>query len=346
MSVLRILYIGYAGGTSLHRANALSRLGHKVTVIDIFSLFLNRSRIFSKWNFETGGLFLQGYLCQRLTRYLETNFDKPFDLCVVNCGEFVGPQIIERLRAWSNRIVNYNNDDPFGKRDRNKWLTYLKAVPHYDLIIVIRDVNVSEAYQYGAKQVLRVFRSADEIEHYPLFLNDQDTLKWNNDVVFIGTYMPERSPFLCSLVEAGLPVSIYGGLWHNSPEWPTLQKVWKGSVILGADYSKAIQCAKVCLGFLSKGNRDLHTGRSLEIPTLGGLFCAERTLEHENLYQEWEEAVFWSDAEECIQVCQRLLADEPLRRKIAAQGRLRALKNNQMNEPVMARIIDHAMANL
>jgi len=345
MSLLRILYLGPASGTSLHRANALTRLGHEVTIIDPW-MFFNHSRIFSKWNFETGGLFFQSYLCPRLIGYLQKNFDKPFDICLVNSGELIGPQIIERLRAWSNRIVNYNNDDPFGKRDHNKWLTYLKAVPHYDLIIVVRDVNVYEAYQYGAKQVLRVFITADEIEHAPLPLSDQDAIKWKNDVVFIGTYMPERSTFLSTLIEAGLPVSIYGDLWPRSPEWSTLQKAWKSSAIYGTDYSKAIQCAKVCLGFLSKGNRDLHTRRSLEIPTLGGLFCAERTIEHQNLYQEWEEAVFWSDVEECIQVCQRLLADEQLRRKIAPQGRLRALKNNHMNEPFMARIIDHAMANL
>lgn len=342
MSALRILYLGSASGTSLHRANALTRLGHKVSIIDPWS-FLNYSRIFAKWNFETGGLFIEDYICIRLIRYLQTNFDQAFDLCVVNGGELISQHLIQKLRLWTNRIVNYNNDDPFGKRDRNKWLTYLKAIPHYDLIVVIRDVNVYEAYQYGAKRVLRVFRSADEIEHAPMNLSEEEALKWNNDVVFIGTYMPERSILLSNLIKAGLPVSIYGNLWHNSPEWSTLQKAWKSPGILGTDYAKAIQGAKICLGFLSKGNRDLHTGRSLEIPTLGGLFCAERTLEHQNLYQEWQEAVFWSDEAECIQVCQKLLADEPLRRKIAAQGRLRALRNNHMNEAVMARIVDHLM---
>ena len=68
-----------------------------------------------------------------------------------------------------------------------------------------------------------------------------------------------------------------------------------GPAIYGDDYLKAIQLAKVSLGLLSKGNRDLHTTRTFEIPYCGGLLCAERTSEHLQLYQEDVEAVYWSD---------------------------------------------------
>jgi len=104
----------------------------------------------------------------------------------------------------------------------------------------------------------------------------------------------------------------------------------------------AIQGAKLCLGLLSKENRDLHTQRSAEIPYAGGLFCAERTSEHRQLYTEGAEAVFWSDAEECIQACRRLLADEPLRERIRIAGmhRIRALGLG--NESICRQILQAA----
>jgi spore maturation protein CgeB len=94
---------------------------------------------------------------------------------------------------------------------------------------------------------------------------------------------------------------------------------------------------------LSKGNRDLHTQRSLEIPSLGGLLCAERTAEHLALYDEGKEAVFWQDAEECAEVCNRLLENETLRLEIAQRGLERAWRNNHFNEPVIASVIERAM---
>ncbi len=108
-------------------------------------------------------------------------------------------------------------------------------------------------------------------------------------------------------------------------------------------YAAAIQSSKVCLGLLSKGNRDLHTQRSLEIPALGGLLCAERTIEHLTLYDEGREAVFWQDAEECAAHCHRLLADESLRREIARRGHERAQRNNHYNEPMLTTVIERAI---
>jgi spore maturation protein CgeB len=84
-------------------------------------------------------------------------------------------------------------------------------------------------------------------------------------------------------------------------------------VLPGDDYAKVIQCAKVNLGSLSNGNRGLHTTRSLDIPALGGLLCAERTTEHREMYVEGKEALFWSSAQECAKVCCNIVEGEVLR---------------------------------
>ena len=146
---------------------------------------------------------------------------------------------------------------------------------------------------------------------------------------------PSAALFLVELVRQGVPLSIYGNKWFELKEWKTLKHYWRGPGLDDAySYSTAILAAKVSLGLLSKENRDLHTTRSLEIPSLGGVFCAERTSEHLSLYREDEEAVFWSDAEECAVKCKALLANDEWRRAVATRGHERYLKNGWTNMKV------------
>jgi len=151
--------------------------------------------------------------------------------------------------------------------------------------------------------------------------------------------MPERGAFLLDLVERGVPLSIFGPGWQKAPEWPRLRPHRRAEYLDGDHYAYAVQCAAVSLGLLSKGNRDLHTTRSMEIPSLGGLLCAERTGVHAALYREGEEAVFWSDGEECAAVCHALLADEPRRQAIAERGRQRSRANGYTSENLIRRTI-------
>ncbi|MGZ3240974.1 MAG: CgeB family protein, partial [Burkholderiaceae bacterium] len=224
-------------------------------------------------------------------------------------------------------------------RDGARSKVYRQSLPFYDLCVVMRPQNVIEARERGAKNVMCVYRSADEISHAPRSLTEHDHEKWNAEVLFLGTWMPERGPFLLELIQRGVPLTIQGPHWQKAPEWEKLQPHWRGAAIQGDDYAKAIQCAKVNLGLLSKGNRDLHTTRSLEIPALGGLFCAERTDEHLTMYAEGVEALFWKDVEECAAMCQFALADESRRQSIALAGHQRLKKNGHYNQVILADIL-------
>ena len=336
---MRIAYIGPARGTSLHRARALERLGHEVHIIDPWVWLLD-SKWVGRWIYHLGaagiGLFVDNRI-EAEVRKADPN------LIFVDQGEFLGSALLERLRRRNVPITNYTIDDPFGGRDKKRFRRYLKALPYYDLVAVVRKPNITEARAHGARHVLRVWRSADDIAHKRRELTIIDCGRFVSDVAFIGTWMPERSPFLTELIDRGVPLSIWGDRWQKAKEWPKLQAHWRGPGLFDdASYAAVISSAKVCIGLLSKGNRDLHTTRSLEIPSLGGLLCAERTQEHLELYREGEEAVFWGNAEECTVLCKELLADEPRRREIARRGHERALKNGLYNEAVMAKILDEA----
>lgn len=337
---LNILYLGPISGTCLDRANAIKRLGHQLTHIDLRAL-LPKTIWVDRFTWKVGGDLFAPWVLRKLPKKL---VGQRFDICYVDGGEWVTPKVIELLRQYAKVVINYNIDDPYGSRDGARSKAYRKSVSHYDLIVVVREENINEAKRLGAKNVMHVYRAADEINHAPRELTEQDHQKWDSEVLFLGTWMPERGPFLLSLIQQGIPLTIRGGRWQKAPEWPLLETYWKGGSIAGDDYAKAIQCAKVNIGLLSKGNRDFHTTRSAEIPAIGSLFCAERTRDHLAMYTEGVEALFWVDASECAQMCKFALANETRRQAIAQAGRERLKKNGHYNEPTSQQIIEKAMS--
>src|SRR5579871_207287 len=299
---LDLLFVGRDKGTVLHRIQALGRLGHNVRCVNPND-YVPKSTLLSKLQFETGGVLFEKRIRDRVLKAVER---QRFDLVWVDNERYVGPKLVQQLRKRAP-VLSYVIDDPFGRRDRYAWLLSRRTVAEFDLVVVRRQPNVEEARRAGAKKVLQLFLTADENAHAPRVLTSEDHARWDSEVLFVGTWMPERGPFMAELLERGVPLSIYGNRWERAREWSILKRAWKGpGTTNDADYATAIQCAKICLGLLSKGNRDLHTRRSLEVPALGSLLCAERTSEHEQLYQDGEDAVLWGNAAECATLCMQL----------------------------------------
>jgi spore maturation protein CgeB len=332
---MQILYLGPISGTCLDRANALRRLGHRVEHIDLRQLLPKTSWV-DRITWRLGGNLFSPWIVRGLAATLA---DRQFDLCYVDGGEWVTPKVISLLRRHAAKVINYNIDDPLGPRDGARFKAYRQSLPYYDLNAVVRQENVAEAIALGAKNVVRVYRSADEISHAPRALSANDHSAWDSEVLFLGTWFPERGPFMLELIQRGVPLTIRGPNWRKAREWPQLKSHWAGGAIGGDDYARAIQCAKVNLGLLSKENRDLHTTRSLEIPALAGLLCAQRTSEHMAMYTEGQEALFWKDADECAAVCRIALADDNHRRAIAKAGHQRLKQNGHYNEVILASIL-------
>ena len=335
---LKILYFGSDSGTCLDRANAYRRLGHYVEHINLRKL-LPKISIVDILTWRVGGHLFTPLLISKLKPIIS---NKTFDICHVDGGEWITPKLIEFIKQTTRLIVNYNHDDPFSPRDRKRFKAYRDSVPYYDLLVVVRVENVAEAKQLNVKKVLRIYRCADEVSHAPKELSAEDREKWASEVLFLGTWMPERGGFLLKLIELGIPLSIRGANWHKAPEWPQLKPYFKGGELRGEEYTKAIQCAKVSIGLLSKGNRDLHTTRSAEIPAIGGLLCAERTSEHLYMFIEGQEALFWESPEECAKMCQYALDNEERRSNIAQAGHEKLKSQGFLNEVMLNNILENA----
>jgi spore maturation protein CgeB len=336
------LFIGsrQPSSTSLHRFRALQRIGINVALIDPRDAIADALQhpISSRIHYRTGYRLLQ----RRMTRWLETTLsDQPVPHFVwVDGGEFLGTECLQVLRSVGAPIILYNLDDPTGNRDGRRFDVLVQALPLYDLCAVVRQASAKDFYQRGARKVVCVWRSYDEIAHAPFGDSSDIPAQFRADVAFVGTWMrgEDRDRFLMKVIEKGVDVSIWGPRWAKSPFRSQLARHLKGGEVYQRDYVAAIQGAKICIALLSKGNRDLHTQRSLEIPYVGSVLCGERTNDHLALFREGIDAVFWSDANECAEICKQLLADPKRCQAIAASGADRVRKMGMGNED-KARVI-------
>jgi spore maturation protein CgeB len=112
-----------------------------------------------------------------------------------------------------------------------------------------------------------------------------------------------------------------------------------GAGLWGDDYARGICSFAVNLAFLRKENRDLQTTRSAEIPACGGFMLAERTPEHQRLFQEGVEAEFFDSPEELLAKIQFYLDNEDKRRAMAAAGRQRCLDGGYSNPERLAAVL-------
>jgi hypothetical protein len=342
---MNILYLGTdsLGSTARHRADAIRRIGHSVehqNPQEACSLELSHP-ILSRIHYRTGYRLLSGRVTSWVKKILSDN--EGYDLVWIDGGELFGPDAIKLIKKKIPCCILFNVDDPMGPRDGARFAQTRKAIPDYTLCVTPRKVTEIEIRERGCPQVLRVYFSYDELAHAPFEDPAQIPDQFKSDVAFIGTWMRHegRDKFLLQLIKAGIPVAIWGARWQKSRHWNRLRDHWRGSELIGRDYVSAIQGAKICLGMLSKGNRDLHTQRSLEIPYAGGLLCAERTSEHLELYREGVEAAFWSSPEECIARCKELLSDDSLRESIRLAGIKRVRELKVGNEDICRQVLDY-----
>ena len=104
--------------------------------------------------------------------------------------------------------------------------------------------------------------------------------------------------------------------WERYPE--RYRRHARGSAI-GRSYRLALGGAKIALGLECSANRDQHTMRTFEIPACGAL-CAQRTEQHQEIFREGTEAVFFDDPDELKSQVTRYLSSDDARARIAAAG--------------------------
>lgn len=240
------------------------------------------------------------------------------------------PSTVRRLTSVGVICVSYNNDDPFGPKTHRRlpwhhrflWYWYEKCLPEFQFNFFFREINRREALDLGVKHAQVMLPCFVPSKDRPLELRPDEKSKYETEVVFVGHYEPDgRENYIRDLVGAGIKVKIWGGKYWSKKVLGEAYSLLAPIVpALGEDYPKALNGANICLGFISKLNRDGYTYRCFEIPACGKLMLAERTEELSNLFRDGEEACLFSSREEFLAKVKWLVSHPRERERIARAG--------------------------
>ena len=328
---MKILYVGplLEGGTCLQRLKALEFLGHELLPVDTrpLKVSLAEQRLWERaWRKFLGPRDL-ARANQAILRLVGQEHPQ---VLWVDKGLTIHPETLAAAVRLAPGLVrlSYSPDDMSNPKNQSR--LYLAGVPLYDLHVTTKSYNAAELKALGAPRVLFVDNAYCPFTHRPVTVTDKEREQLGGPLGFIGTYEKERAAALLFLAQQGIPVKVWGK-WPKrwGQRHPNLQVM--GSGLWGHDYARGICSFAINLAFLRKENRDRQTTRSIEIQACGGFMLAERTREHQRLFQEGVEAEFFDSLEELLEKVRHYLDNEDQRQIIAAAGRQRCLDGGYSN---------------
>ncbi|NQW00555.1 MAG: glycosyltransferase [Rhodospirillales bacterium] len=269
--------------------------------------------------------------------------EKP-DLLWIEKGNMISRATLKAVRDRSpgTKIIGYSDDDMFNPLNHTR--AYVRTLPHYDLVFTTKSYNAhaDELPALGAKRVVMVDKAYDPDQHKLLPLTAAERAELAADVSFIGSYAPERGEVLNFLAANGISVVVWGNGWGRFTAASPRLTIKNQALVNSPEnlrFTKAINASRINLGFLRKVNRDLQTDRSIEIPASGGFLLAERSPEHERLFEDGREAVYFDSNAELLDKIRHYLAHEDTRAAIATAGHARSRASGYSHRDRMAEML-------
>ncbi|MCL4404052.1 glycosyltransferase [Patescibacteria group bacterium] len=265
------------------------------------------------------------------------------DLIFIYHGTHIFGRTVSALKRRTKALVFlYNNDDPFGRQyPRYFWRHFLAQTSFADYALVFRKKNVDD---YKAK--LNFTKTAVMLPDYIEAFNHPIEIvppgPYLCDVSFVGHYEhDDRDDYILEILRNNFNFKLFGPNWPDSPFYDFYRsRLGEIRNVPFEEYNLALNSTKIALVFLSKLNSDTYTRRCLEIPAAGTFMLSTYTDDLNRMFKEGKEAEYFRTTEEMAEKIKYYLAHDDLRRKIAAAGRARLLKDGHETKDRARQVIN------
>lgn len=318
----KVLYAGplNAGGTCFSRLKGLEQERVQVVPFDTHPVFSNLRPLQRRLehNMFFGPVFgkLNASLLDSCMRALP-------DVVWIDKGFWVWPGTLKELRRRRVFLVQHNTDSLWPGNWRFRWSYALSrlSLPHYDLYFTSNKsdhARISGSPGLPACELTYLGYDPDRFNAGPVAAESPKS--GTPSLLYVGHREPRTERYIRAVVRAGLPVTVHGSDWEKAARDPLLRQAVKPAMLNDDAYVAALRSAQVGLGFVSEWNGNETAGRSFEIPACGTFFLGMRTPEHQRLYQEGEEADFFSSPDELVKKARYYLENPVVREKMALAG--------------------------
>lgn len=320
---------------------ALRALGYAVKDFDVSRFFRSAAPPVKQF----GSRFAIGSAVNRLNAELlecVRTLGPSMRVIWVDKGIWVRPQVLREVRSIVRAtLVHYTPDAHFGEGILRHRL-FFANIPNYDVMFTTKKFEIAKYKENGGSEIRLVQQSYDDQTLYPRTLDANERSKFQSETCFLGQYERFRASRLERISRTGIDLKLWGPGWKRRL-WrhPALRLAFCGVGAFGRDYANAILATDIALCFLTKRIPETATTRTFEIPGCGAFMVAERSEEHQNLFEEGKEAEYFSSADEMLDKLQFYLRRPSLRRLIAEAGFQRCIRSGYGNRARMKELMNH-----
>jgi spore maturation protein CgeB len=233
------------------------------------------------------------------------------------------PATLRRMRREHGACpVFYTPDNVIEAHNSSRQLE--ASWKEWSVVFTTKRFNAPDFEERGVRTTHVMGNAFDPEVHRPMEAQEVGSDFERFDVVFAGFVERERRDAINRLASVGLRAIVFG----EARSWGEMHpSVELRPPAYHLDYSRAMHTAKVALCFLRKINRDTVTTRSLEIPAMARPMAAERTDEHDALFEDGREYLGFATVDELVSAVGSLINDEPRRQTLRRAARERCLSS-------------------
>lgn len=170
----------------------------------------------------------------QLLRTAET--ERP-DICIVVGGHRILPETVERLVASGITTALWTSDVPIN------FDNILKAAPHYDHVFCAGTEAMDILQRQGRTRLVWLPFACDAEAHAAVELTDDDRRAYTHDVVFVGSYYPNRAHVLEGA--ADMDIRIWGPNWRRLVKTSPLIGKVRDARLAFQEWTKIYSAAKI-----------------------------------------------------------------------------------------------------
>lgn len=325
MRPLRILYAyrNDPGSTARQRLHALRALGHDVTPFDM-RRYREKTWVMSKF---LAKVRWSPNIARMNRDLLAESCASAFDWVWIDKGILIFPETIRGFQQQVGVKVIHYTPDPALTFHRTRHFS--RSIPLYDALITTKSYEQDLYRQAGAQRLIFVQQGYDPELFRPVDVPPDLHERIKSDVCFVGHYEEHYARSLEAAADVSPNLKFWGTWWDSKiGRHPSLRTHYQNGGVWDQDYVNVLNATKIALGFLARLAPDQATTRTFEIPACGAMLLAERTAEHESLYDDGKEAVFYDGLDELREKLAYYLAHDEEREQIAAAGRERCLRSD------------------
>jgi len=321
-----------AGALGLSIERAFEALGRQVTFVP-YADWLPSIDVMKGANLLNRSLAGVGRPVAEMRLVAAISRAKPDIILLVKCDDLHLAAYTAIRRAVSCPIVAFHPDDPW-----NTGTTLRPGAAHRRAVLQVRAVDamllwskalVEKAIQQGAQRAFH-FAFACDPELHPRLedVSEEERRELGSPITFIGTWDDEREQHLAAVVEAGLPLAIWGPeQWQTRCKNARVKAAYRGRPLFGREHAAAVAASDIVVHVLKRQNKGATSMRTFEIPSMGGFMLHERAGEAGLVFPAGEAAADFGSKEELVAACRHWLARPDERRAIAEEGHRRARRH-------------------